>query len=232
MGVHDKNYDKEQKRLLCIEKVEQLKVYIKNYTQADNTAQLKCSYVCVNSTMFRGCLHPSPVIDLIVGNIKRGRKLKGDIFNDKLSFRYLFDENDRLMRIENIYLGKKTYVEDLIYTENTRIGITTFDGRIHSICEEIFKDGRIVSVAIMLCSDVGREEPACNLHWEKYAYDEKGLYFCDFVTNYNHGYVPFSYSQYIFNVQDGLFKSYTNGGGRQYNVTKKRDAQGKGYYFP
>ena len=72
----------------------------------------------------------------------------------------------------------------------------------------------------------------CNLHWEEYAYDENGLCFCDFVTNYNPSCDPFTFSQYTFAVQDGLLKSYTNRAGRQYNITKKRDAQGKGFYFP
>ena len=182
--------------------------------------------------MFRGCFHPSPVIDLIVGNIKRGRKLKGDIYNEKLSCRYLFDEYDRLMRIENIHLGKKTYVEDLVYMDNARIGITTFDGKIQSICEEIFKDGHIISVAIMLCIDIGCEEPAYNLHWEEYKYNKKGLYSCDFITNFSPNCVPYSFSQYTFDVQDGFLKSYTNRSGGQYNISKKRDAQGKGFYFP
>ena len=61
-----------------MDKVSQLIAYIQDHRYVD-AAQLKCSYVCVNSNMFRGYLHPSPVIDLIVGNIRRGRMLKGDI---------------------------------------------------------------------------------------------------------------------------------------------------------
>ena len=144
----------------------------------------------------------------------------------------MFDANDRLIRIENIHQGKVTYIEDLSYADNSRIGITSFNGKVYNICEEIFENGHIISAAIMSYYEVNSERRLCNLHWEEYAYDEKGLCFCNFVTNFNPDYLPFAFSQYTFTVQDGLLKSYKNREDYQYNITKKRDAQGKGFCFP
>lgn len=231
MALHNEHYDKTKKRQSCINKSSQLIAYIKGCRPVD-AAQLKCSYVCVNSNMFRGYFHPSPVVDLIVGNIRRGSIRKGDVCPEKLSHRYLFDANNRLTRIESIHQGKVTYLEDLAYTSNSRIGITSFNGKVHSICEEIFENGHIVSVAIMSRYDIGSDKSLYRLHWEEYIYDEDGLRFCDFVTNFNPDAGSFSFSQYTFDVQGGLLKSYTNRAGYQYNITKKRDAQGKGFYFP
>lgn len=230
MDMRNRSYNKEEKRQLCKNKISQLIAYINGYRQVEY-AQLKCSYVCINSNMFRGYLHPSPVVDLIVGNISRGRLQKGDVYSEKLSYRYLFDDIDRLVRIENIHKGKVAYVEDLFYTSNSRIGITSNNGKVHSICEEIFESGHIVSVAIMLYYEMDGGH-ICHLNWEEYAYDENGLHFCDFVANFTPGSNPFTFSQYAFCVQDGLLKSYTNRAGNQYIITKKRDAQGKGFYFP
>ena len=164
MAVYHKHYDKQEKRQLCMDKVSQLVAYAKDYRCVD-VAQLKCSYVCVNSNMFRGYLHPSPVTDLIVGNIRRGRMLKGDVKSEKLSHRYLFDANDRLMRIEDIYQGRVAYVEDLSYTSNSRIGITSLNGKIYNVCEEIFENGHIVSAAIMSYYELDRERLLCDLLW-------------------------------------------------------------------
>lgn len=231
MGTNNRHYDTLEKEQSCINKISQLIEYKKIYQYID-TEQLKCSYVCVNSNMFRGCLHPSPVADLIVGKIRRGRKIKGDVWPEKLSHRYLFDVNDRLGRIENVYQGKVTYTEDLFYTNNARIGITTYNSNIYNICEELFENGRIISVAILSYYEADRDKILLNLHWEEYSYDEKGLCFCDFVTSFNPDYPLLGYSQYTFFVEDGLLKSYKNRAGRQYNITKKRDAKGKGFYFP
>lgn len=231
MAEYNQCYDKHEKRQLCMNKISQLITYIKDY-QAVDAAHLKCSYVCVNSNMFRGCFHPSPVADLIVGKLRRGSIRKGDVSSEKLSHRYLFDANDRLMRIENIYQGKATYIEDLAYASNSRIGITSFNGKIYNICEEIFENGHIISVAIMSYYELESDRCLYNLHWEEYAYDEKGLCFCDFVTNFNPDGLPFVCSQYTFTVQDGVLKSYTNRAGDQFIITQKRDAQGKGFYFP
>ena len=231
MAVYNKHYDKHEKRQLCMNKVSQLIAYINGHKYVD-ISQLKCSYVCVNSNMFRGCLHPSPVADLIVGNLRRGKLLKGDVRSEKLSHRYLFDANERLMRIETIHQGKVTYLEDLSYTSNSRIGITSFNGKVYNVCEEIFENGHTVSAAIMSYHQIDGDRLLCNLHWEEYAYDEKGLRFCDFITNFNPDCIPFAFSQYTFVVQDGLLKSYTNRADHQYIITQKRDAQGKGFFFP
>ena len=226
-----KHYDKQEKRQLCLNKLSQLKAYIKDYKYVD-IEQLKCMFVCVNSNMFRGCLHPSPVADLIVGNISRGRKLKGDICSEKLSHRYLFDATDRLVRIETVHQGKVTYIEDLFYTGNSRVGITSYNGKVYNVCEEVFENNHIVSAAILSCYELDRDKILLNLHWEEYGYDEKGLFFCDFVTNFNPDCALLNCAQYAFVIEDGLLKSYTNRAGRQYNITKKRNAQGKGFYFP
>ena len=231
MDTYNNHYDPQEKRQSCTSKVFQLIAYKKDHRLVE-TAQLSCSFVSVNSNMFRGCLHPSPVADLIVGGLRRGSKLKGDNGHETLSHRYLFDANDRLLRIENVHQGKVTYVEDLFYTANSRIGITTYEGKVWNICEEIFEDNHIVSVANMSYYEINDANPLCNLHWEEYKYDEKGLCFCDYVTNFNPDVGLVSRWQYAFVVENGVLKSYATSSGRRYAVTKKRDAQGKGFYFP
>lgn len=226
------NYEKEKKRNLCLEKINQLIAYAKNYVPVNVDRSRECKYVCVGSSIFRGCFHPSPVYDLIVGNTKRGRKCNGNIHSDRITHRYLFNEENQLDCIESIYMGRVSYVEFLTYEQDARIGITTVDGtKVRGICEEKFECGRIVSFAYLSYFEMDGSKVLCHLHWEEYKYDENGLCFCDFVTNLNPDYQPFTFSQFQFTVKDGMITSYTRGGGIQYSTAhKKRDASGKIYF--
>lgn len=225
---------KEIIRGLCLEKISQLISYTKDCTIANQNDLLTCEYVCINSDIFRGCFHPSPVIDLIVGNMKRGRKIKGDRDTDKLSYRYLFDANHRLLCVEDIYQGRVGYVEHLFYRDDVRIGITVIDNqKIRSISEECFQDGRIISFARVHCYDLDNEYVISRFEWEKYHYDHDGLAECELVFNFNPQYRIFAFEQYRFERQNGYLTAYiTKKGGTRFQVTKKRSALGKGFFFP
>ena len=227
------NCDKEQKRINCFEKTNQLINSAENYIPVVADCSGLIELTCAGSNMFRGCFHPSPVFDLIVGNAKRGRKSKGNIRFDKISHRYFLNEDYQLAYIETMHEGNVVHGESLIYEQNKRIGITTGGGGdILGICEEKFENNQIISFAYLSYHEIAKGNVLCHLHWEEYKYDENGLCTCEFVSNYSPEYKPFTFSQYQFSVQNGMIISYTNSKGTQYSAShKKRDATGEIYFI-
>lgn len=226
-------YDKEQKRAICLNKISQLIQYVEKYVPVNMDYSGLLELSCTGSNMFRGYLHPSPVFDLIVGNTKRGRKCKGNVSVEKISHRYWLNDKYQLTYIETMNACNVIYCESLIYEQNARIGITTDgEGNITGISEEKYERNRITSFAYLSYCKTANGNVLCHLHWEEYKYDENGLCFCEFVSNYNPDYEPFTFSQYLFTVQNGLIISYTNQKSTQYSVAhKKRDATGEIYFI-
>ena len=73
--------------------------------------------MCSGSDMFLGFYNPSPVYDLIVGNVHRGRLLKRITKSSKPSHKYGFDQNGRLCTVVTLPVDPDTYVDKRAFFE-------------------------------------------------------------------------------------------------------------------
>lgn len=183
---------------------------------------------CVNATLFRGVFHPSPVIDLIVGNTRRGRLKKNLTSKDILTHRYLYARNNTLTCVETYHEDKIAYTEYLYYKENKRIGITIdAEKRLSAVSEEVFENGRLVSFSLMNCVLLQEIYQCYQFRSETYDYDAFGL-----VRNELRQLFPtsmgFVNNQYLWERKDSYLVAYENvsslQGKRKYIVKKKRKA--------
>ena len=106
----------------------------------------------VGSTLHRGFYCPSPVYDLLVGNVKRGVIRKNGIPVENRSHVYGFDEAGRLLWCKSLYNAKAAYTEYLTYCDSRIFGVTVSEqGEVMSLTEEVYAEGRIVSYLYGLC---------------------------------------------------------------------------------
>ena len=73
--------------------------------------------LCSGSDMFLGFYNPSPVYDLIVGNVHRGRILKRITKSSKPSHKYGFDKDGRLCTVVTLPVDPDTYVDKRAFFE-------------------------------------------------------------------------------------------------------------------
>lgn len=124
-------------------------------------------------TIHRGYYCPSPILDLIVGNAKRGRLLKRKPDFGKFTYEYGFDIDNRLIRVREVneFTTPDTrYNEEyLIYNKNIVFGIE-FDntGEINTVSRCTYENGNITKYERSLC---GIQQYA-DLYYEKYSYKD------------------------------------------------------------
>ena len=154
----------------------------------------------------RGYYCPSPVIDLIVGNLKRGRIVKKA---PKAGYRYAFDAEGNMLFVDLLQQGDVEATEYLFMQNGNRYGITVNnDGELESICEEQFAQGELLRYNL---ATVYPEEDGyfcANLHVETYWRDAHGL-----KESTKAEYQPYiqNLDEYrcIFERANGFLRSYT-----------------------
>lgn len=178
---------------------------------------------CSGSNLHRGCYHPSPVHDLIVGNLKRGKLCRSD--NRQLSHRYWFNSDGQLLRIEYVHQGQPFKTEYLFYEGNVVWGITIGnDGHLAAVACERYDQGRLRHWVLAQC-DAAYGEPRCfGYHEEEYRYDDEGIARCHWIDFTP----PNGFPQdevFTFERQDGYLVAYTSGPhGSRYLIKNKRKA--------
>ena len=192
----------------------------------------------VGSTLHRGFYCPSPVYDLLVGNVKRGVIRKNGIPVENRSHVYGFDEAGRLLWCKSLYNAKAAYTEYLTYCDSRIFGVTVSEqGEVMSLTEEVYAEGRIVSYLYGLCLNPEGTVKIAELSCEYYTYDEEGL--CGTQWHrYIHADTEGSFSgkkplwmqqpfyrtdSYRFVRKNGYLDSYTNGIST-YKVRSRRKA--------
>ena len=165
-----------------------------------------------NNTDFslpRGYYCPSPVIDLIVGNCKRGKILKRLTSKSRITHRYIYGEQG-LMIVEEFGNNGKCCNREYLLREEQKITGISFDsaGRINHVLEERFEDGKIIDYFRATFNGLDGNHRLTQTHHEQYFYDEQGLCQCNF--NYaSHGYwAVINCETYNFNRVDGYLQSY------------------------
>lgn len=136
-------------------------------------------------TIHRGYYCPSPVLDLIIGGMKRGRlfKKKKPEFGN-YSYEYGFDMNGRLQRVKGVNEfttpDSRFDEEYLIYIDEIVYGLE-FDnlGELGVVSKCVYDNGKLMKYERSLC---GTEDFA-DLHYEEYTYDNNRLSEVDLFFN-------------------------------------------------
>ena len=113
-------------------------------------------YAIGGEAIHRGYYCPSPVLDIVVGNCKRGKLLKRKQKESKYTYEYLFDKNDKLVLVckydYNLVSLEKWQVELLIYQDNEVIAFEydLNNSEITCISQCVYEEERIVEYSRML----------------------------------------------------------------------------------
>ncbi len=119
--------------------------------------------------LHRGYYCPSPIFDIVVGNVSRGRLLKRPTSNSNPTYRYGFDDNGNLLTVIH-----PNGTEIIIRQGEMEIGID-FDAEneIQAICWCIFSNGTIQSYVFSLYHSF--EKKIAEYRRENYIYSKNGL---------------------------------------------------------
>ena len=135
-------------------------------------------YASQSRYLHRGFYCPSPVLDKIIGNAKRGRILKRTTSASKPTHEYGFDASGRLLWCTSFDRGSVLSIEYLIYDEASVYGITFNTFGIEAITEEIYDGGRLVRYIHGLCTDCDNAVECRHLECELYSYEDTRLCGC------------------------------------------------------
>jgi hypothetical protein len=127
-------------------------------------------------TIHRGYYCPSLIYDLIVGNAKRGRRLKRKPEFGKYSYEYGFDLENRLLRVKNVNEfttpDSRFNEEYLVYNNDIVYGVEFNNmGSIEFVSKSTYENGNIVKYE---CSVCGTRQYA-TLYYEEYFYENNML---------------------------------------------------------
>ncbi len=143
--------------------------------------------VATNSTLHRGYYCPSPIIDLVMGGVTRGKILKRPTKRSHISYRYFFNSESKLAYIQNY--GARvdlTATEYIIHDEGCIYGITLLDGVPCAVSEERYERQRIISYTHIsfACRKKDEDFLVTNklISFEKYAYDDLKICLWDFAS--------------------------------------------------
>lgn len=131
----------------------------------------KIEYSIGGKTMHRGFYCPSPIMDIIVVDCKRGKRLNQLRSNSNPNYKYMFDDVGNLILVDHIFLG---YKEIIFYQDEKEIGIIFSDkDGIRSISECIYHGKQIQSY--IYCLFFSYENYIYDYTKEEYLYSEMGL---------------------------------------------------------
>lgn len=170
--------------------------------------RIACIEIGSRSDLHRGVYCPSPVYDLFVSNVKRGRILKRLTRQSNNYYIYSFEENGKLVCVEHVINGKSVF-ERLFYADNDVYGIILDQwGHVFQGSHEVYDNGAIVSYSKALFSHHNGVYDLMNLVKEDYTYSSAGMCQCVFTQ-----YIPnprlCQQTMYQFQHEDGLLTRYT-----------------------
>ncbi|MCM3115723.1 hypothetical protein M3610_10525 [Neobacillus sp. MER 74] len=124
----------------------------------------------------RGYYCPSPVLDLIVGGLKRGKLFKRTPDFGRYSYEYCFDANDRLVHVKGVNeftTPDSNYDEEyLLYDGNIILGVEfRHTGDIVAVSRCTYENNHIVKYEWSLCS----LPQYADLYIEEYVYKNNQL---------------------------------------------------------
>lgn len=176
--------------------------YREMYRELSDTV-VRREYARGGQLLHRGYYCPSPVFDLIVGGVKRGRLLKRlPSAKSTPDVTFGFNEKDQLVTVERSGGGK----EFIFYPEDgLELGIGFMSDRVCLVSECRFAQGRLQTYSCCYLAD-GKD-----FHKEVFAYDEKGLRYLDWYAfcEYDNNKTSYEHEKYQFeHDEDGTLSRY------------------------
>ena len=186
---------------------QQIYAYIEDIRVRAENATVRTE-MAVGSNIHRGVYCPSPILDIVVGNVSRGRILKRATSLSKVSHQFEFDNKGSLLSSKSIGNDMLDVVEYIVHQGVNIYGLAidpsygpTF------ISEESFVDQKLVAYryANLICEDNGLG--CLTLHSESYHYDNLGLKSSDWV-DYRAVINSFDCRHYEFERENGSLSTY------------------------
>ncbi len=168
-----------------------------------------CTEAAANGTIHRGVYCPSPVIDLIVGNVKRGKLLQRVTAKSKITHQYGFDVAHRLVCCKSVSKGDVIFTEYLIHQDQAVYAVTLdAHGAITAVSEERYCRNRLMKYTYAQYLPYESALTCVDYRSEEYTYDGDDLCACDVRTFH-----PFARTHsrevYRFLHADGCLSGYT-----------------------
>lgn len=170
--------------------------------------------LATSSTLHRGFYCPSPIIEYVIGRVKRGKILKRPTKRSQIAYEYFFRPDGKLAYVKN-YGGKAGFftAEYLLYGENRTYGITLLDDIPCAVSEERYEAQLLTSYTYIsfFCEKNDSSFRLSNemISHEKYSYDNSGLCQWDLISaDIKRNYID--HQKYIFSRENGMVCSYAS----------------------
>jgi hypothetical protein len=198
-------FQEEQSRLISLAKSYAIDIQ-KIYQKAEESIVSR-EYSKGGQSLHRGYYSPSPIIDLVVGNISRGRLIKNLKKERTFHYEYGFDSNKKLLIVKSFYENKIELIECLNYNNDIVLGLTfDQDYEIVQICECKYYNGNIVQLKDTGCYVFDDSFPT----FEKqiYTYGKEGIQFVDMYTYENNIHLIKHMRHEFMHNTEGYLSSY------------------------
>lgn len=204
--------EEEKFKTECIRFSKVIKRYVQKFEELHSSVFSKIvrkEYSKGGEILTRGYYCPSPILDIVTGNCKRGKLLKRIACITNPDYEYCFDENNKLILVNYLYSNQ---VEILEYIDDVVIGITFArdeDNEIIALTEcKYDSKGQISSfiVARRNFTDGNIDE----IHRETYFYNQQGLYradIYDFLDDKEYPHLNYERYKFVHDNQ-GYLKEY------------------------
>lgn len=187
----------------------EIRQYGLDHINDDTQLQVVRTEIGSKSDLHRGVYCPSPVYDIFVGNVKRGKLLKRLTKQSTNYYIYGFDKAGKLVRAEQYRNGEQSTVEHISHTDSSIYGIThNQHGGLSQVTHETYVGNKLVTYSKILLLHYNSVCEIMDLRKEQYIYDESGLSHCCFIQ-----YVPKAnlcqQTLYQFQRKNGKLARYT-----------------------
>jgi len=164
--------------------------------------------MAVGGDIHRGAYCPSPILDIVIGNISRGRILKRSTSLRNISHQFQFDGDGFLLAAKSLGSNLPDTIEYIVHQGDRIYGLTVdpIYGLTY-ISEESYVEQKLVHYCY---ANLIREENrlwCLTLHSESYYYDDLGLISSDCV-DYQAVINSFDFWHYDFERKNGYLSSY------------------------
>lgn len=126
--------------------------------------------------MPRGFYCPSVTLDKVVDNVRRGKLLSRITPKSKISHRFAFDEDNKLIIVETMPPFPRS-LEYIVYEQEKVLGFTIDEfNKISGLSEEIYEDGQLISYFYVAVDYLGNFDSSV---LERYWYKDNQLHEVD-----------------------------------------------------
>lgn len=161
---------------ICKEHKKIIDTYLLKYKNGNLNLDIKeTKYAIGGELLHRGYYCPSPVEDIIISNVKRGRL--SNKLTDKIRYKYDFDKFGHLINVETI--AEFTRREYIWYKDNLQYGVKTegleFSDYVSTTSRCLYENAKIIRYELALVmskTDLG-EYCIGDVEVEEYFYDDK-----------------------------------------------------------